>query len=181
MAENYNIAFKIRKKFPLFSIVYLYFLSRLKWFRCLAVMFVRLWQIASFLLMIITNNQAKWSVRSSVQSAPNIHWASLREETRASGLPRDVLKSCREKGGVVVEETLPGIYFYLAVGTAWHHLSHHDKFGRKIGYLIVSNTAYVSKLFLSCGTIDFSLSCCQCQHYVLVYHSLLAIECPHTR
>ena len=72
-----------------------------------------------------------------MQSAPNIHWASLREETRASGLPRDVLKSCREKGGVVVEETLPGIYFYLAVGTAWHHLSHHDKFGRKsAGYLI---------------------------------------------
>ena len=41
------------------------------------------------------------------------------------------------------------------------------------------NTAYVSKLFLSCGTIDFSLSCCRCQHYVLVYHAGLSVYTVH--
>ena len=35
------------------------------------------------------------------------------------------------------EETLPASYFYLAAQPAWHHGSHHDKFGRKSGYLIV--------------------------------------------
>ena len=79
------------------------------------------------------------------------------------------------------EETLPASYFYLAAQPAWHHGSHHDKFGRKSGYLIVRQLGgtYVSMLFLSGGTIDFSLSCWQCQHCVLVYHSMLDTESLH--
>ena len=74
------------------------------------------------------------------------------------------------------EETLPASYFYLAAQPAWHHGSHHDKFGRKSGYLIVRQ---LGMLFLSGGTIDFSLSCCRCQHYVLVYHAGLSVYTVH--
>ena len=76
-------------------------------------MFLRLWQIASFLLIIITNNQAKWFVRCSVQlsSDPTLRAGSSGHRIRVS-------QGCLEvmQGGAGVEGNLPGIYIYLAVG-----------------------------------------------------------------
>ena len=80
-------------------------------------MFVRLWPVASFLLIIITNNQAKWLLRSSLQSSSASVSGQDCGEKEGEGKGERTGVGCRggEGGTVVVSTVLPAMYFCLAV------------------------------------------------------------------
>ena len=136
-------------------------------------MFARLWPVASFLLIIITNNQAKWLVRSSVQSSsdPNIH-VSVRQGSMVRGREGGRNSCSRDSAWylfLVGSCGRPGIMAAVTM---------INLAGRVVTWSS-GRVAYVSMLFPSGETIDFSLSCRPCQHDVLVYHSMLDTECLH--